>query len=166
MNWAGHPARSRCPVFFDMNLVLSAWRVEGVAGLLGDFHQGFEADPDHAVLQGVLAYDFGKIFAANYRGIAGIGHADKKALAYVVAQFRGVEINPAAGDADRAAQIIEVFLIRIGRTNAHYLSDLAAAAAAALGYRGSRGWASGGQCLLQVLLQEFVPGCHGKSPLP
>src|SRR3984957_7899140 len=139
MNWAGHPARSRCPVFFYMNLVLSAWRVEGVAGLFGDFHQGFETDPDHAVLQVVLTNDFRKIFTANYSGIAGIRYGNEKALAHFVTQFRGMEINPTAGDADRTAEVIEVVLFGVRWADAHHLSDLAAAAAAALGNRGPGG---------------------------
>ena len=132
--------------FFEMNLVLSAWRVEGVAGLFGDFHQGFEPDPDHAVRQGVFTNYFRKVFAANCEGSLRIRHGDKKALAHFVTQFRGVEINPAAGDANSATQIIEVFLFGVGWTDAHHLRDLAAAAAAAFGNRGSRGWAAGGRC--------------------
>lgn len=132
-----------CPVrFFEMNLVPLARSVEGVAGFFGDFCQRYKADAGHAVRQSVLTNYFRKVLVAGGAGICGVRHGDKKALAHFVMQLRSVEINPAAGGADGASQIFEVFLFRVGRADEHQLGDLAAAAAAALGKRGSRGCAA------------------------
>src|SRR2546423_8615907 len=61
-----------------------------------------------------------------------IGHGYEEPHAHFIARFAGLEKDTRAGNADGATQVFKVILLWIGRTDAHELRNLAAAARAAL----------------------------------
>ena len=96
------------------------------------FHEDFESDPKHARRESIPSNDFREIFAVHGRRVFRIRHGYEQPHANFIARLAGLEKDAGPGNADRTAQVFKGILVRIGRTDAHELRNLAAAAAAAL----------------------------------
>jgi len=104
-----------------------------VIGVLDShFHEDFDPDAEHAGRENVPSNDFGEVLASHGCWIFRIGHGYEEPHAHFIARFAGLEKDTRAGNADGATQVFKVILLWIGRTDAHELRNLAAAAAAAL----------------------------------
>src|SRR5437762_2813852 len=95
------------------------------------FHQQLDSNSIQTVRQGLEAHHFGQIFTAGCGWFARVWHGDEQTHPEFITSFATLEKYAAARNAGSAAQIFEVFFLRIGWTDAHQLIDFAAAAAAA-----------------------------------
>ncbi len=122
------------------------------------FHEDLDPDAEHAGRESVPSNDFGEVLARHGSGIFRIGHGYEEPHADFITGFTGLEKDAGAGNADGAAHIFKVVLVRVGRADAHELRNLTAAAAAALRV-GNR--LCGTSCW-EFFRHQLVLGRHGK----
>lgn len=97
-----------------------------------DFHQKLDAD---AVVSGderLDASNLGEVVTIDGGGILGIGHGDEEAHPDLIGVEMGMEIDAGTRDAERPADIFEMVVLGIRRTDTQDLSNLAATACSAL----------------------------------
>src|SRR5437660_7572607 len=126
------------------------------------FHEDLDPDAEHAGRENVPSNDFGEVLAGHGSGIFRIGHGYEEPHTHFITRFAGLEKDAGARNADRAAQVFKVILLRVGRTDAHELRNLAEAAAAALRV-GNR--LCGTSCRDFFRHQLVVLGRHGVNHL-
>ena len=134
-----------------------------VIGVLDShFHEDLDPDAKHAGGEDVPPNDFGKVFTGHGSGVFRIGHGYEESHAHFIARFAGLEKDTGAGNTYGTAQVFKVILLWVGRTDAHELRNLAAAAAAALRV-GNR--LCGTSCRDFFRHQLVVLGRHGVNHL-
>src|SRR5258708_8148395 len=104
-----------------------------VIGVLeSHFHEDLDPDAEHTGRENIPSNDFGEVLAGNRCGISCVRHGYEQPHADFITRLTGLEKDTVAGNTDRAAHVFKMVLFRVGRTDAHKLCNLAAAAAAAL----------------------------------
>src|SRR6266571_3123095 len=138
-------------------------RVSGakvIAVLDSHFHENFDPDAEHAGREHVPSNDFREVLASHGSRIARIRHRYKQPHANFITSFTGLEKDTGARNADRAAHVFKMVFVGIRRTDAHQLSNPAAAAAAALRVGNRLLW--GASCW-EFFRHQLVLGRHGES---
>src|SRR6266699_1737898 len=107
-------------------------RAKVIRVLNSHFHEDLDPDAEHAGGQSVPSNHFRKVLASHGSGIFRIRHGNEEPHANFITRLTGLEKDTGAGNADGAAHIFKVVFVGVGRTDAHKLRYLAAAAAAAL----------------------------------
>lgn len=136
-----------------------AARSKVVRVLDAHFQQNLDSDAIHASGKSFPANNLREIFAVHGGGILGVRHGDEKPHANFIGRLTGLKVHAGARDALRTAQVFKMIKVRVRRTYAHELGDLAAAAASALGVGGRR-WYFRGTSKCGFLRHRIMLGGH------